>query len=204
VALAMAHCRRGPVTLVEAGDEIAPHLSPRARDVLLKAMARHDVRTVLGQRVARVTADHVLLQDGSRIPSAFTLGAAGARPYAWLAQDLPVNAAGFIEVGPTLQLRGELGGNVFATGDCAAMTHAPRPKAGVFAVRQGPILAANLAAMLHGRALTEYHPQDDYLKLISLGGKRALCDWRGVTLHGAALWRLKDWIDRGFMAKVSR
>ena len=202
VALAMAHRRGAPVTLIEAGDQIAPHLAPRARAVLLAAMARQDVRAVLGQRVARIAADHVILADGRRIESAFTLGAAGARPYAWLARDLAVNGAGFVEVGATLQMRGEP--TLFATGDCAAMTHAPRPKAGVFAVRQGPVLAANLAAMLRGEALTEYHPQRDYLKLISLGGKRALCDWHGITLHGAWLWRLKDWIDRGFMAKVSR
>lgn len=202
VALAMAHRRGSPVTLIEAGDQIAPHLAPRARSVLLAAMARQDVRAVLGRRVARIAADHVLLDDGARIESAFTLGAAGARPYGWLARDLAVNAAGFVEVGATLQMRGAP--TLFATGDCAAMTHAPRPKAGVFAVRQGPVLAANLAAMLRGEPLTEYHPQRDYLKLISLGGKRALCDWHGITLHGAWLWRLKDWIDRGFMAKVSR
>ncbi len=60
---------------------------------------------------------------------------------------------------------------IFAVGDCAHLTDAPRPKAGVFAVRQAPVLFDNLRAVLSGGALRAYRPQKDYLKLISTGGK---------------------------------
>ena len=82
------------------------------------------------------------------------------------------------------------------------MTHAPRPKAGVFAVRQAPVLAANLAARHLGRPCRAFRPQRDYLKIISLGGQEALAQWHGIVLQGRWLWRVKDRIDRGFMARL--
>jgi NADH dehydrogenase, FAD-containing subunit len=79
------------------------------------------------------------------------------------------------------------------------MAESPRPKAGVFAVRQAPVLHDNLRAALTGAQPRPYRPQKDYLKLISLGGKAALADKWGMPLAGAGMWRLKDRIDRKFM-----
>ena len=47
--------------------------------------------------------------------------------------------------------------------------------------------------------MKEYHPQSDYLKLISLGGKKALAEKRGLAVSGTMMWRWKDQIDRKFM-----
>ena len=58
----------------------------------------------------------------------------------------------------------------------------------------------NLQAALSGGRLRPYHPQRDYLKLVSLGGQRALADKWGRRIEGAALWRWKNRIDRRFMA----
>jgi selenide,water dikinase len=89
--------------------------------------------------------------------------------------------------------------NVFAAGDCAHLTHTPRPKAGVYAVREAPILFHNLRAVMTGDALRRYHPQRDYLKLISLGGKSALAERFGTVFSGPLMWRWKDHIDQKFM-----
>ncbi|MEM6483181.1 MAG: selenide, water dikinase SelD, partial [Pseudomonadota bacterium] len=80
--------------------------------------------------------------------------------------------------------------------------HAPRSKAGVYAVRQAPILHHNLRTVISGqKALRRYQPQNDYLKLISLGGQSALAERVGLALAGPSLWGLKDWIDQRFMAQ---
>ncbi|RMD95600.1 MAG: selenide, water dikinase SelD, partial [Alphaproteobacteria bacterium] len=72
----------------------------------------------------------------------------------------------------------------------------------VYAVRQAPVLAHNLAEALRGGArLRRYRPQRDYLKLVSLGEKAALADKFGLRLEGRLLWRWKDRIDRRFMEK---
>uniref|UniRef100_UPI003562C21E selenide, water dikinase SelD n=1 Tax=Puniceibacterium confluentis TaxID=1958944 RepID=UPI003562C21E len=94
--------------------------------------------------------------------------------------------------------------SVFAAGDCAHFTPAPRPKAGVFAVRQAPILYNNLRARLRetGR-LHAYRPQRDYLKLISMGDRTAIAERFGLPLSGPLMWRWKDHIDQRFMRRFT-
>eukprot|EP00923_Selenidium_pygospionis_P042854 GHVN01073943.1.p1 GENE.GHVN01073943.1~~GHVN01073943.1.p1 ORF type:complete len:588 (-),score=130.21 GHVN01073943.1:175-1938(-) len=76
----------------------------------------------------------------------------------------------------------------------------PRPKAGVYAVRAGPVVGRNLQNSIRGDVLETHTPQKDYLSLISAGGKYALAQ-KGWTLQfqGGWVWSFKDQIDRRFM-----
>jgi len=201
LAMAMAH-RLGPgaeVSLIERAAHIAPE-RPVLRPRLVRALAGQGVRVLTGTEVAAVREGELRLAGGARVPSRLTVGAAGGRAHGWLAQSgLPVTAGGFVRVGADLRVEGQ--DALFAVGDCAHLAHAPRPKAGVFAVRAAPVLLDNLRAVLSGGALRPFHPQRDYLKLISLGGKVALAEKAGLAFSGALLWRWKDRIDRAFMAK---
>ncbi|MBD3766269.1 MAG: FAD-dependent oxidoreductase, partial [Rhodobacterales bacterium] len=206
LALASAHRlaaagARPQVTVVERAASPLPGIGAGARRALLARAGALGVTILTGVEPARVTADAVHLADGRVLASDFTLGVAGARPQAWLADTGLALVDGFLAVGPTLQTSDPA---IFAAGDCAAMTHAPRPKAGVFAVRQAPVLHHNLcvAAGAPG-VMRRYLPQRDYLKLISTGGKGAVADKLGLRLSGGWLWRWKDRIDRRFMTMLS-
>ncbi len=154
-----------------------------------------------GVTVASVAEDAVVLEGGERVPARFVTGAAGARPHGWIAETgLPVED-GFLRVGPTLAVEGFE--DLFAVGDCAHMGFAPRPKAGVFAVRAAPVLHRNLRAALMDRRGEAFRPQEHYLKLISLGGKSAVGERGGVAVSGGWLWRVKDRIDRRFMDRLT-
>ena len=85
--------------------------------------------------------------------------------------------------------------------DCAHLTENPRPKAGVYAVREAPILFQNLRAALGAGTMRRYEPQKDYLKLISLGGKSALGERLGTSFSGSLMWKWKNHIDQSFMNK---
>lgn len=200
--LAMAHAlkshgRLAQATLIDSAQALSA-VSEAARKTLLRAMAELGVRLEENASVARIEADHILLQDGREILSDFTTGAAGARPHGWLADSGLALQDGFVRISPTLQTSDAA---VFAAGDCAHMDLSPRPKAGVYAVRQAPVLFHNLRASLTGDPLRRYRPQQDYLKLVSLGTQSALGERFGRSLSGPVMWQLKDRIDQAFMEK---
>jgi NADH dehydrogenase FAD-containing subunit len=129
------------------------------------------------------------------------LWAAGAVAHAWqdrsgLAQDV----AGFIRTDTTL--RSSSHPDVFASGDCASLPQ-PLPKAGVFAVRQGPLLAHNLRAALDGQPLKDFTRDGPALALLSTADGCAIAlrgPWAVAGPHvGKLLWRWKDHIDRAFV-----
>src|SRR6056297_245714 len=204
VALAMAHrlrqaAGRAEVSLIERAEAVAPE-GPVLRPRLMRALGDMGVRVLTGAQVAEVRADAVLLGDGARVPARLTVGAAGARAHGWLARcGLPVTEDGFVKVGRDLRVEGQ--GALFAAGDCAHTGHAPRPKAGVFAVRAAPVLRDNLRAVLSGGTPRAFKPQRDYLKLVSLGERSAVAEKAGLAVSGRLLWRWKDRIDRAFMAR---
>lgn len=197
LAMAMAHRLgdQGQVSIIEA----QPHLTginPRTLRRLLAQIKQLGIQSVVGQKVVKLESNKVIL-EGSEVPSTFTVGAAGARPHPWLEDtDLP-QTEGYITVTEDLSVQGDP--DLFAAGDCAHMSHAPRPKAGVFAVRSAPVLLENLKARLSGQTTKPFHPQKTYLKLISLGGKAAIAEKGNLSFGAPMMWRWKDQIDRKFM-----
>lgn len=164
-----------------------------------RLLAGRGIAHQAGRVVVAVRADHVQLDDGSRLAADAALLATGAAAPAWpAASGLATDAGGFIRVDRSLQSLSHP--CVFAAGDVAAYADA-RPKSGVFAVRAGPPLAANLRAICGGQALQAWQPQRRALYLLSTGGRHALAAWGGLSASGAWAWRWKDRIDRRFMAQ---
>ena len=183
------------VTLLDRS-EILSSNSAKTQKCVRKELKRNNVFVMEGVEVVRVNAENIVLSDGSTLDANFVVGAAGATPHPWLDQTGLSLHEGFVNVNQSLVTSQP---EVFAVGDCAHMAFDPRPKAGVYAVRQAPILLKNIRQSLAGEDLVHYAPQSDYLKLVSLGGKRAFGEKRGWNFSGGLIWRLKDYIDRSFM-----
>ncbi len=188
------------VSIIEAGTLLAGTAPATARK-LRAALDAADIQIHENSAPSEIHSDHVLLCDGQVIASSFTVGAAGARPFEWLTETGLHLTNGYITTDPTLRSVNDP--SIYAVGDCAHFLQTPRPKAGVFAVRAAPILAANLRADLTGAARRTFRPQSHYLKLVSLGGTTALADKYGLATSGAWAWRWKDRIDRKFMDRLN-
>jgi NADH dehydrogenase FAD-containing subunit len=87
---------------------------------------------------------------------------------------------------------------IFVVGDSGTIRESPTPKAGVYAVREGPILWKNLARRREGRPLVPYRPQRGFLKLLNTGDGGAIGEFDGLSFQGRWCWALKDFLDRRF------
>ena len=163
-----------------AGTEISLCLSGR--------YARSDVRLTVIESGRELLAKH---PAANRRRATALLGARGVE----IRTDTRVSRSLRVEGWP----------EVFAAGDCVSMRDRPWvAKAGVYAVREGPVLAANLARDLRGEPLREHDPQRDWLSLLNTGDGRALLARRGVSPRGRPVWWLKDRIDRRFVRCFQR
>ncbi len=189
------------VTLVTRDALLASH-NPRVRRRFERIFAERGIALVAGSTVIRVEPGTLICDDGGRIAfdEALWVTEAGAAP--WLAETgLPLTEGGFVAIDETL--RSTADPSIFAAGDVATMLAHPRDKAGVYAVRQGPPLAANLRRVLAGKPPRRAIPQRRGLALIGTGDKYAVASRGPLAAQGAYLWRLKDWIDRRWMQHYS-
>ena len=202
-ALAPPDAARISFHLLCAGPDILPGHHARARALYRRALhaAKVDVRT--DSTVTGVDATGVDTARGERIALDEILWVTSAAAPAWpRAAGLATTDDGFIRVEPSL--RSISTPDVFAAGDIAHVDAHPRPKAGVYAVRQGPPLTENLRRALRGETPEPYTPQRDALGLITTGGRHAIASRGPFAFGGDWVWRWKDRIDRRFMARYQQ
>jgi selenide,water dikinase len=188
------------LALVDRGDEILPGASSGAVRLARRVLEQRGVELLLQRGVDRVWQGELLLDDGSSRAVDLAVWAAGAAAPPLLGQlGLPRDEEGFLLTRATLQTVADA--PVFVVGDSGSCPEQPRPKAGVYAVRQGPILWENIQRMLRRQPLVEYRAQKGFLSLLATGDRRAILSYKGFAAHAAWCWRLKDYIDGRFMDK---
>ncbi|MEP5763881.1 MAG: selenide, water dikinase SelD [Halieaceae bacterium] len=201
LALAMRHrlaAHDMPVRLL-CGDQLLMGYNAGARAAVRRACQRMGVSIHEQCRVSSVMAGRLEVVSGERFEFEELVWCTAVVATDWLRDSgLRCDDQGYLAIDDSLQVVDHAG--VFAAGDVAVQLHNPRPRAGVFAVRQAPVLAFNLAAYLEGRPLRQHRPQRRFLSLLSLGDRQAVADRGPLWTSGAWVWRWKDSIDRRFMA----
>ena len=188
-------------TLIVGQQGLLPGVPQLVREHIQQVCVARGIRLVKGP-VVRVEPNQLILGDQS-VPFDHCLWNTTAAAPEWLRDtELPLDKLGFVQVEKDLSVKGHP--NIFVAGDSAALN---RPKAGVFAVRAGPVLAQNIRRRIQGKSTLPWRIQRRWLAILNLGRGQALA-WRGPdeqarVFKGAWVWWLKDWIDRRFMGKFS-
>ena len=199
-----------PIKLI--GPTLLPGLNRAARKLVRQAMREKNIEYI-AQRVtnACTAADGFRLSlDNESVEEAMQLlWVTDVRAPHWLAESgLDCDDKGFVRVNTFLQSVNDR--HIFVAGDAAHLQGRERAKAGVFAVRAAPILAANLARAVQGLPLqgpnSQFRPQNNFLTLIGLGAPDqpdALAIRGAWALRGKLFWRLKNWIDQRFIRRFN-
>jgi len=188
--------------LFNASDQLLPTHNSSVRRRFESVLQERGVNVHERTRIEQVNNRQLVASSGATFEADEVLWVTQAGGAEWLTgTGLELDEGGFIRVRDTLQTVTDP--NIFAAGDIATMVNHPREKAGVFAVRQGKPLAENLCRAVHGKTLKDYHPQKQWLALISTGDQYAVASRGAMGFAGEWVWRWKDWIDRRFMAKFN-
>ena len=192
--------------LFHRGPELAAERNRWTRRRLEQVLRSRGIQLHLSDAVEAISLDDATGQrlvrgaSGVQVECDRVFWVTSASAPDWLQDSgLSLTAQGFIALGDTLQTLSHP--NVFAAGDVANMVHHPRPKAGVFAVRQGPPLTDNLRRYVQGQPLQPFRPQKQFLTLIETGDGKAIASRGPFALETSLAHCWKDRIDRKFMAR---
>ena len=186
------------ITLVHRGKTILNGHNQKVSQLLTRILRERGIQLLLDTEVKEIQPQQIICNKNQIIPTDYTFWVTQADSPQWIKNsNLAKCDRGFLAINNYLQSISHP--HIFATGDIATMIEHPRPKAGVFAVRQGKPLYNNWCKALNQQPLESYIPQTKYLALIGTGDKRAIASRGNFCFYSSLLWYLKDYIDRKFM-----
>lgn len=206
IAEALSDIKNIHITLIVRGEEILTGYTLKVGKQVVSTLDTMNVKLRINFDVIRVEQNKLINTKSEIIEADEIFFCTQAIAAEWpKLSGLESDSLGFISVNQNLQSINDP--NIFAAGDIANMQMSPRPKAGVYAVRQAPILLENLRKYLLNEPLVPYVPQDSFLSLLSLGKKKALAARNTKSLAypiiQPLIWRIKNSIDQKFMAQFS-
>ena len=190
------------IKIISADQELLCLHNSKVRSFAKTELVKRNIEVILESYVSGFEENKVVCENGNTYRADKVVYATGASIPAWPGEcGLALTENGFIEVNSHLQSTSHE--FVFAAGDAANIQGEPRPKSGVYAVRQGPPLAKNLVRYATGKSLTRYKPQQHALALLSMGNKSAIASRNNFFFQGRSVWSIKHNIDTSFIKKYS-
>jgi NADH:ubiquinone reductase (H+-translocating) len=175
--------------LVEASDRVLPEIDRELAEYALRELRGRGIDIRLQTTLEEVTADSARISTGEVLPTRTVVWTAGVKAQPILGElNLPLDERGRVPVDPYLRVKGM--DSVWAIGDCAA---APDPRGGTcpptaqHAVRQGPVVARNIAAEL-GIGSPKPFDYRSEASFVNLGRYKAVGRIGDRTFRGFPAW----------------
>ena len=147
------------VRLVEMAPGLLMPFSPKLREYTRQELLKRGVDIRLNSTISEVTPDHVVLADGTMLPSDLTVWAAGvaAQPCVgtW---GLPQGRGGRLLVSADLRVVGS--DRIFAAGDLALNNEHPSPQLAQPAIQEGKHVAEQIVNLRSGEPTQPFHYHD--------------------------------------------
>jgi NADH dehydrogenase len=146
------------IVLIEGGKKLLPELQAGMGEYSAKALEKRGIRVLLETFVARADEGALVFKDGTILETKTIVWSAGVRPSP-VVGSLPIatGRGGSIPVGNDFAVPDWPG--LWAIGDCASIPMEDGTKAAAtaqHAIREGPVLAHNIAATLRGTPLKPF------------------------------------------------
>lgn len=172
----------------------------KVREMALRSLVSRGITVKEGTRVQISANASLRAQNDDSLDCDMAFLATGVRPSKLFEHSgLPTGPDGGLLVNSYLQSIAYP--EMFGGGDCIYLDGHRLQKVGVHAVRQNPVLYANLKAALGGTRLTPFEPRGKFLLILNMGNGKGIL-WRGDHVwQGRLAFLLKDYIDRRFMEK---
>lgn len=172
--------------LLDLAKQVMPEVGEKLSAKAMQVLQKRDIDVRLGLTLSEVHGDHVILNDGSRVNTrtvAWVTGVTAAPLIETLG--LPTDK-GRLKVQTDLQVPGHP--EVFSAGDAAAVPDVTQPgqitpPTAQHAIRQGKVLADNVAASIHGKKRKTYKHRNMGL-VVDLGPHHAVANPLNVHLSG--------------------
>src|SRR5215813_3201021 len=187
------HIRREELRFILAphGNRLLEEVDPRLGAYVVEQFSQRTIDVRLGVGVTAVTGRSATLTTGEVIPTHMVIWTAGIMVNPVLkGVALPKDQHGAIRVNEHLQVLDHP--TIFALGDCAAVPlpdgHGCYAPTAQNAIREGPVAAANITALLRGTPMQKTFHYKPIGSLASLGHREAVAQIGGLRLSGSPAW----------------
>ncbi|PYZ95203.1 pyridine nucleotide-disulfide oxidoreductase [Salipaludibacillus keqinensis] len=189
---------QSPITLVTAS-RLLESEDKKTSEKLFEKFKKTNINLLTNSKVDSINHRAIHFNNGKELSYEKILWLTGPKSSnLFKRSELETDDKGFLMVTNSLQSMDYE--NIFAAGDCATLIDYPNlPKNGVYAIKQAPILYKNVLRYIKREPFEYFKPQNRFLSILSLGNRRALLLYGGMSLSGKFPWRLKNYIDKKYI-----
>ncbi len=180
--------------LVDAGPRVMQEIPKKLADFAERELRGRGIEIRVNTTLDRVTEHHAHLSDGEQVPTRTLVWTAGVKPQPVVAKlGLPLTDGGRIVSDAFMQVQGHE--NVWAIGDCAAVPDPARkgepcPPTAQHAIRQGRVVAHNVAAALGAGGRKKRFAYKTKGVFVDMGRREAVAMTGPITWSGTPAWIL--------------